>query len=337
LAETAVGVIANPASGRDIRRLVAGASVFDNAEKGNMVFRLMVGLGAAGVERVLMMPAASGLYDALEHNLRSHGRGAKLPELELLEMPLRHEARDTVEAVRRMCEQGVAAIAVLGGDGTSRLVARHCGKVPICPLSTGTNNAFPEMREATVAGIATGLVATGRLRTLRREKVLRVHVEGENGRVDCALVDVAASSERFVGARALWKPESVHEIVVASAAPDAVGLSAVAGLLDPLPREAPYGLHLRLAPPEKARHVLSVPIAPGLVVPVGVAGARRVPLGEAVELEPRAGVIALDGEREIERGTEDRVSVAPDGGGPLVVDVAAAMRQAANKRLLEGR
>ena len=28
-----VGVIANPASGRDIRRLVTGASVFGNAEK----------------------------------------------------------------------------------------------------------------------------------------------------------------------------------------------------------------------------------------------------------------------------------------------------------------
>ena len=53
MAETAVGVVANPASGRDIRRLVAGASVFDNAEKGNMVFRLMVGLGAAGLGRVL--------------------------------------------------------------------------------------------------------------------------------------------------------------------------------------------------------------------------------------------------------------------------------------------
>ena len=44
-----VGVVANPASGRDIRRLVAGASVFDNVEKGNMVYRFMVGLGAVGV------------------------------------------------------------------------------------------------------------------------------------------------------------------------------------------------------------------------------------------------------------------------------------------------
>jgi hypothetical protein len=46
-----VGIVANPASGRDIRRLVAGASVFGNADKAGMVFRLLAGLGAAGVTR----------------------------------------------------------------------------------------------------------------------------------------------------------------------------------------------------------------------------------------------------------------------------------------------
>ena len=32
-----IGIIANPASGKDIRRLVAYGSVFDNAEKTNIV------------------------------------------------------------------------------------------------------------------------------------------------------------------------------------------------------------------------------------------------------------------------------------------------------------
>src|SRR4029450_6544768 len=59
-----VGVVANPASGRDVRRLVTGASVFDDAEKGAMVHRLMAGLGAAGVDR--------GVDDA--------GRVGRLPE-----------------------------------------------------------------------------------------------------------------------------------------------------------------------------------------------------------------------------------------------------------------
>jgi predicted polyphosphate/ATP-dependent NAD kinase len=337
-----VGVVANPASGRDIRRLVAGASVFDNAEKGNMVYRLMTGLAAVGVERVLMMPAASGLYDNLEHTLhaaRSSRKHHRLPELELIEMKVRHSARDTVHAVGVMGERDVSVIAVLGGDGTNRLVARHCDPdVPLCTLSTGTNNAFPEMREATVAGLATGLVATGQVGgdgALRREKILRVALNGEPDH-DCALVDVAVSASLFVGARALWRAEDISEIVVTSARPDAVGLSSVAGLLDPVPRSAPHGLHVGLTAPEEAETVLTVPLAPGLVVPVGVAEANRVGPGEAVELEPTAGSLALDGEREIELGLSDEVEVRLDPEGPLTIDVGAVMREAARRGLLNG-
>ena len=106
-----VGVIANPASGRDIRRLVAGASVFDNVEKGNMVYRFMVGLGAVSVERVLMMPAAPGLYDGLQ---RLHGHAFE-------RRPCRSWSSwrcacattpaTAVEAVEKMRKQGVKAIA----------------------------------------------------------------------------------------------------------------------------------------------------------------------------------------------------------------------------------
>ena len=41
-------------SGRDIRRLVASASVFPNAEKASMVVRLTAAAGALGVGRVLV-------------------------------------------------------------------------------------------------------------------------------------------------------------------------------------------------------------------------------------------------------------------------------------------
>ena len=336
--DVTVGVVANPASGRDIRRLVAGASVFDNAEKGNMVYRLMAGLGSLGVGRVLMMPAASGLYDSLDRNLRTHGKGKRLPELELIEMTVYHNASDTVHAVGEMMERGVAAIAVLGGDGTSRLVARHCGEVPIIPLSTGTNNAFPEMREATVAGLALGLLVTGKVpreEVVRRGKVLRLAVNGQAAS-DCALVDAAVSGERFIGARALWRSGSVSELFVAVARPDSVGLSSVAGMLDPVSREDEHGLHLKLCPPEEARWVVNVPLAPGLIVPVGIREKSRLAPGETVEVEPGVGSIALDGEREIERHNGDAVSVTLDPGGPNVLDVARAMRLASERGLLAG-
>jgi predicted polyphosphate/ATP-dependent NAD kinase len=333
--DVTVGVIANPASGRDIRRLVAGASVFGNADKAGMVFRLLAGLGAAGVGRVLMLPAADGLSTTLHRHLHARqtvpafaGAGP-FPELEELDVALDGTARDSAVAVERMLAAGVRAIVVLGGDGTHRIVARACGDVPICALSTGTNNAFPEMRETTVAGIATGLVATGRAGpdVLRRETALAVTVPGAEP--DLALVDVAVSRERFIGARALWRPGDVSELFVTFANPSAVGLSAVAGALRPLPRGGGRGLHVRIAHDGVApSDTVHVALAPGLVVPVGVVSHRVLELGEAVEIEAGPGTVALDGEREIERRHDEPVSVRLVDG-PLTIDVDAVMRSAA--------
>jgi predicted polyphosphate/ATP-dependent NAD kinase len=239
--------------------------------------------------------------------------------------------------VRAMAERRVAAIVVLGGDGTHRVVARYCGDIPLCALSTGTNNAFPELREATVAGVATGLVATARLEgdgLLRREKQLQVSVNG-GVRRDSALVDVAVTTERWVGARALWRAGTLSEAVVTFASPGAVGLSAVAAAVSPVPRAARHGLHLRLAPPGQAPTVVTVAFAPGLVTEVGVVQARRVEPGEAVPLTPLAGCLALDGERELELGPADRVTVRL-AEGPLVIDVDAVLALAARQRALNG-
>lgn len=332
-----VGVIANPASGRDIRRLVSGATVFGNADKAGMVFRLLSGLGASGVERVLMMPAADGLSSTLHRQLLSHANarpahGAPpFPAFEELPQRLDGTAADSVQAVERMREAGVAAIVVLGGDGTHRVVAKACGDVPLCALSTGTNNAFPEMRESTVAGLATGLLATGRVSaadgTVRREGALAVERAG--AAADLALVDVAVSPERFVGARALWRHADVTDLFVAFADPGAVGLSSVAGLLKPLARRRGRGLHVRFArDPYEALATLHVACAPGLVAAVSVAGFRTLGTGQAIELPAATGSIALDGEREIERGRGEPVTVrlVP---GPLTIDIDAVMAVAA--------
>jgi predicted polyphosphate/ATP-dependent NAD kinase len=332
--DVCVGVIANPASGRDIRRLVAGASVFGNADKAGMVFRLLAGLGAAGVARVLMLPAADGLSTTLRrhlharHTMAAFDGAAPFPALEELRIALHGTARDSAVAVEEMRRAGVAAIAVLGGDGTHRVVAKACGDVPLCALSTGTNNAFPEMRETTVAGLATGLVATGGAGAdaLRREAALAVRVAG--GDADLALIDVAVSAERFVGARAMWRAADISELFVTFANPGAVGLSAVAGALHPLPRGAARGLHVRLARDERdAEVVLQVPLAPGLVVPVAVAEHHVIELGDELTVAPGLGTVALDGERELERNRGEPVTLCL-GLGPLTIDVDAVMRQA---------
>ena len=55
-ADALVGIVANPASARDIRRLIASASGMQLADRANIVQRALAGLGAAGVKRIAMMP-----------------------------------------------------------------------------------------------------------------------------------------------------------------------------------------------------------------------------------------------------------------------------------------
>jgi hypothetical protein len=68
-----------------------------------MVHRLMAGLGAAGVDRVVMMPAGSGVSQSLQRHLSGrtgHLAAQRLPELEVLELALREDARDSTSTRR---------------------------------------------------------------------------------------------------------------------------------------------------------------------------------------------------------------------------------------------
>ena len=58
-----IGVIANPSSGKDIRRLVTHASVFDNLEKSHILRRVFLAIDALGVQHVLYMPDYDGLVE----------------------------------------------------------------------------------------------------------------------------------------------------------------------------------------------------------------------------------------------------------------------------------
>ena len=345
MGDAIVGVVANPLSGRDIRRLVTQASVFPTAEKANMIQRMLTAFGAVGVHHVLLSTDLGGIsaavFRALERQ-RAQGRpgvqgqpghDGRWPEVEFLDgQPIRQTAQDTVDAVRRMVTAGARVIVCLGGDGTARVAASVAGDVPMLALSTGTNNVFPAVREATVAGLAAGLVATGAVpaeRATTRAKLLEVRA---GDRTETALVDIAVSTERHVGARAVWDPATVMQLFCAFAEPDAIGLSSVLGQLAPVARHEPHGVTARLSA-DAARQVLA-PIAPGLVVPVGVSEIGPMHPGSAHPVDARAGVIAVDGERELTFGPGDQPAVRLRADGPLCVDVPAVLAASARLGLL---
>lgn len=326
-----VGIIVNPSSGRDIRRLLSRASVFPNGEKINLVLRLLAGLGALGVAEALLMPDGAGVAASIEREAAAARKGRPLPHVQRLAMPVEGSAEDTRCAVRLMRERGVGAIAVLGGDGTHRVVAGACGQTPLLALSTGTNNAFPELREATTAGLALGLLVTGRLPpglALRRNKLLRV---GHVGREEVALVDVCVARQRFLGARAVWQPADLSRIFVTFAEPRSIGLTAIVAWALPVSRGDQWGAQLRFGP---GGDTVLAPIAPGLVERVAVAEAARLLPGQPVAMPPAAGTVALDGERELELDPAEPVTVALDLAGPLTLNVDAALSYAARQGLL---
>jgi predicted polyphosphate/ATP-dependent NAD kinase len=330
-----LGVVANPMSGRDIRRLVAQASVFPNAEKTNMVVRLIAAAGAGGIERVLIstdaMGVAGGVLRARDKRRAATGRW---PELEFLALdPITGTAADTRRLVRRMGERGARVIVLLGGDGTVRAAAAESGDVALLPLSTGTNNAFPEMWEATVAGSAAALLATGRVdegEVTRRAKVLRIEAGPTR---DIALVDACVSTVPYLGSRALWRAETLHEVYCAFAEPHAIGLSSIAGLLHPAGRSDPEGVVVRFG----AGRTVLAPIAPGVIAPIGVREVVPLRPGERHAVGLSRGTVAVDGEREIEFGPATPVTVTLAHDGPRVLDVRGALAAAARQHLLVTR
>lgn len=333
--ESIVGIIANPASGRDIRRLVAQGAVFTIAEKCSIIARLISALGVTGVTSVLMIPDRGGIAERVRRAVATRSSDDQGPKVVFLDMQVEDGPADTVQGAARMVAAGARAIVVLGGDGTQRLVAGACGEVAIMPLSTGTNNVFPELREATIVGLATGLVATGKIPAAEatvRNKILRLAIDGVYQ--DLAVVDISVSGDCWVGSKALWRPEALDQIFVTFAEPDAIGLSSVAGLVRPTSRRAPHGLRIDLAPPPRAKITLQCPIAPGLIVPVGIENVQEIHAGEIQSLRLAQGTIALDGEREFEYSSRRHATVRLDGQGPYTIDIDKVMERAAQEGLL---
>jgi hypothetical protein len=340
-----IGVIANPQSGKDIRRLVALASSFSNHEKLLIVRRVLAGLEAAGADEVLMLDDAGALGRAAAEAYRtgsgkSGGRGGgggrrKKPRVRLLDVGARGEAEDTRRGAARMREEGAACIVVLGGDGTSRAAAKGCGRCPLIPLSTGTNNAFSQNWEGTVAGLAAGLYARRPRRYSRQvtsSKRLKVHISRG---VDLALVDLAVVNEAFAGSRAVWDIERIESLALTRCLPGGLGLSAVGASLDPIGAEEPDGLWIDFTPragrkrPGRKTKVLA-PVGPGLVQTADITGFKRISPGEMIEISARPHqVLAFDGEREYVLSEGERVGVELDRKGPRVLDVPALLERAA--------
>lgn len=334
----AIGIIANPVSGKDIRRLVANAPTSTLQEKYTIVRRLVIGAAAAGADRFWFLSEPHRICARAVETL-------ELPGVTYDHVPLEenYDESDTVRTVAAMRELGVAVVIVLGGDGTSRAAALGWSDVPLIPLSTGTNNVFPRFVEATVAGEAAGLVAAGHValdEVAEPVKIIEVTVEGDAGAdadltgrdrpVDLALIDAVLVDERFVGSRALFDPAALRLAVLSRAEPASVGVSSIGGLVLPCGSADDGGVLLRLGPADDGGRAVRAPLAPGWYATIGLAEARRLADGEPVTVTG-PGILAFDGERQRLLRAGQQATLRVVRRGPRVIDVPRALRLAAER------
>jgi hypothetical protein len=325
-----LGIIVNPHSGRDARRLFARAGTSTIEDKRNQVTRIVVGAAAAGVERILLsrdsFRIAAAAVEALTLDV----------DCELVETPISGRGADSQAAALRMRDAGCGAIVALGGDGTSRAITQAWRDVVLLPLSTGTNNVFPFHTEATTAGAAAGLVASGRLPLedgARRAKLIEVSCE--DGRESLALIDAALLVGDHPGSLLQADPEKLARVLLTRAEPASVGLSPVGGLLMPCLADDDFGVEVRTRPEAHAERTgksLRAPISPGLYATVGIDGVERVELDADVTWTG-PGLLAFDGDREILLGAGERAHLRVSRRGPWVIDPERALLAAARQGL----
>ncbi len=319
-----IGILVNPRSGTDVRRAVAAAGSVTVEDKANVARRVVRGAREAGAQLFMVHHDTHRIVRRATETMRD-------VELSWIDLDLTFTEEDTVAAVAAMRAAGCAVVVVIGGDGTNRAAARAWPDLPVVPLSTGTNNAFPVLVEATVAGAAAGHLALGRCEpedVTRIAKVVRVTPRDAELPDDLALVDVLAVDDPYLGSFELFDPATLRLAVLTRADPTAVGFAGVAGLVEPVGPDDEGGLLLRFGPVADCDRVVRGPTAPGHYDDLGLTEVRRLAEGDEVPVEGPL-LLAFDGERKRRLVAGEEVVLTIRRDGPRVVDVAAVMSKAA--------
>ncbi len=329
-----VGILVNPRSGSDVRRLLTSAGASTIEDKVSILRRIIHGAAEAGAEQVVLTRDPFSITRRATENLQ-------LPlKLDFLDLPLRHDERDSVDAAQAMHHAGCGSVVSLGGDGTNRALALGWPDAPLIPLSTGTNNAFPLHVEPTVAGVAAGLVATGAVDLLAhsaRAKVVAVEVRGGDSgtETDMALIDAIAVDDPYVGSLELFDPETMMVGVLTRADPAAIGFSGLAGTVLPCTSDEERGVVLEFMPPSRSpTRLVRGALAPGWFATVGLARSEYLELDVSVEVD-RPCLLAFDGERSRRLYPGQAASLRVVRQGPRVIDVGAVVHSGARTGAFE--
>lgn len=302
-------------AGRDIRRLVAFASLQSTPEKLLVVRRILAGIAVNRDHVDILIP---GDYEGLSSLIADEAKQQFGLEVAVIGDLASPSSADTTKWwADQLQDAGADLIIAIGGDGTQRNIAQANPRVPILPIAGGTNNVACWNGDQTAAGYAAGLYATNMDRyqhMLYPQKIIHV---ATGDREDVALIDVAMVRQNFTGALAVWNPEDVVALALTVADPTRPGLSNVGGYVEPIAPEDDAMAWIDLGDSKSGSGPYYGVLAPGLMTPFYITGHRKIALNQEVLLPTLAsgGSLALDGERTIvlRPGQDATLQVRRDG------------------------
>jgi len=321
-----VGILANPGSGKDIRRIISHASLFSNQDKSNIVERIISVVGKLGEHDLYIMPDMDHIGSSAVYRIANEKNTAK-ERLHILEMSIENNLNDTIEFIDQMKKLGANVLVVLGGDGTSRAAAKALGTTPLIAISTGTNNVFPEMVEGTVVGMAAAALASGLVNSEECcESCKRIEIYRDGQLADIALIDLVVSSQTFIGAKALWNMEDISRVVATQCHPATIGFSALIGCNAIVEHADDFGIVADFSMDTPNRKAA---IAAGMMIPVHIKNQSILPLKQKLVMKmDKPGILALDGEREIPFEEGDEFTILITRQGPRKVNLKRTLELA---------
>lgn len=333
---SSIGIIVNPFSGKDLRRITALAANVGNNEKAAKVARMIHCMQRFGIEKVYLMPdnylVNASIASIIHRENEQNRENNTALSVELLDFVPTDQPNDTIKAVELMLDKGIRCLIVLGGDGTCRLVAKTDIDVPVIPVSTGTNNVYPEFWEGTVVGIAAAYIAAKGLHYhLPRGKRIDVYIN--NKFADVALVDAVITDIPYIGSRVVTKNENIKEVVVCRCSPDLIGFSSIVGCVKICEDDDEFGYRLKVGQ-EGTTTLTSV--SPGQLVPLSYSELTKMELGtEYVSVPDYDGTIALDGERTVSFRKGSQIKIIITRKAPYKANVRKTLYEAVANKFFE--
>lgn len=322
-----IAIAANPASGRDIRRLVSHATVYSNREKENIVERVILGAWQMGGHKTLMMPDSFGFCFRINKHLVEDLWELPVGVIMEAQLPTMDSQQDTTEFAAYAEKENCDVMIILGGDGTSRAAAKAIKDIPIISVSTGTNNIYPEMVEGTIVGLAAAAIASHVVdieSCSRRSKRLEIYINGVF--VDIALVDAVFCDSLFSSAKAVWERDEVNRVIVTQCHPASIGFSALPGNLTIVHPDDEWGAVVDCVPGVPN---VKAAITAGVLSDFRLENNDTFAVGETLEYEMSSpGMIALDGEKEVSFKKGDKISIKLTRNGPLKVNIKRTLELA---------